>query len=63
VEFLTRVRTEHAKALLQHSSLKFYEIASKVGYADPNYFSLLFKKVTGMTPKEYREKQTKEIAT
>jgi two-component system response regulator YesN len=63
VEFLTRVRTEHAKALLQHSSLKFYEIASKVGYADPNYFSLLFKKVTGITPREYREKQTKEIAT
>jgi two-component system, response regulator YesN len=63
VEFLTRVRTEHAKTLLQHSTLKFYEIASKVGYADPNYFSLLFKKVTGMTPKEYREKQTKEIAT
>lgn len=63
VEFLTRVRMEHAKALLQHSTLKLYEIASKVGYADPNYFSLLFKKVAGITPREYREKQTKETAT
>ncbi|MBB3108322.1 two-component system response regulator YesN [Paenibacillus phyllosphaerae] len=56
VEFLTRVRVEKAKELLAHTSLKFYEIADKVGYGDPNYFSILFKKHAGMTPREFRER-------
>ncbi|WP_276357456.1 response regulator transcription factor [Cohnella caldifontis] len=60
VEYLTGVRMAKAKELLLHSSLKFYEIAEKVGYADPNYFSFLFKKRTGRSPKEYREQQGKE---
>jgi two-component system response regulator YesN len=59
VEYLTRVRIEKAKELLQFSSLKFYEIATRVGYGDPNYFSILFKKQTGLTPSEYKDKLTK----
>jgi two-component system response regulator YesN len=55
VEYLTRVRMDKAKELLRHTSLKLYEIAAKVGYADPNYFSILFKKHVGVTPSEYRE--------
>lgn len=51
---------DKAKEMLQHTMLKFYEIAGKVGYGDPNYFSILFKKHVGMTPREYRDKFAKE---
>lgn len=60
IEYLTSVRIKKAKELLHNTTLKFYEIAEKVGYRDPNYFSILFKKHTGITPKDYREKQVKE---
>lgn len=53
VEALTRIRMEHAKDLLTHTSLKTYEIAEQIGYTDPHYFSIAFKKYTKMTPTEY----------
>ncbi|MCG8454518.1 MAG: response regulator [Spirochaetales bacterium] len=56
VEFLTEVRIDEAKALLKSTDLKSYEIAERVGYQDPRYFSSLFKKATGLTTTEYRRK-------
>lgn len=56
-EMLTAIRMERAKQLLRQTSLRNYEIAEKVGFSDPHYFSIAFKKMTGKTPKEYaREK-------
>lgn len=52
-EVLTNIRIEKAKHLLKETSLKNYEIAEKVGFSDPHYFSITFKKITGMTPKEF----------
>ncbi|NBD25750.1 response regulator transcription factor [Paenibacillus glycinis] len=63
VEYLTGVRIAKAKELLRSTSLKFYEIAAEVGYGDPNYFSILFKKRAGMTPKDYRDGPAKESGT
>lgn len=52
-EVLIEVRIQNAERLLRQTSLKNYEIAEKVGFSDPHYFSHVFKKMTGKTPKEY----------
>lgn len=54
VEYLTEVRIEKAKEFLMCSSMKTSEIGYEVGYKDPHYFSYVFKKVQGCSPKEYR---------
>lgn len=53
IEALMKVRILNAERLLRQTSLKNYEIAEKVGFSDPHYFSQVFKKLTGKTPKEY----------
>ena len=54
IEYLTEVRMEKAKQYLVCSSMKTSEISYEVGYKDPHYFSYIFKKTQGCTPKEYR---------
>lgn len=53
--YMKKVRITKAKELLIGTSLKLYEIAEKVGYSDPKYFSRVFKETTGMLPAEYRK--------
>ncbi|WP_135555484.1 response regulator transcription factor [Paenibacillus cymbidii] len=54
-DYLNRLRIGKAKEFLQdYPDLKIYEIARTVGYPDVMYFNKLFKKMTGLTPKEYR---------
>lgn len=53
-EYITKVRMEHAKSLLKSTDLKILEIAEKVGYEDPHYFSKAFKKYTGIHPQKHR---------
>ena len=53
-ETLTQVRIQRAKELLRGSSLRSFEIAAEVGYTDPHYFSTVFKKETGLSPREFR---------
>ena len=55
VEYLTNLRMEKAKEYLRETGLCTYEIADRIGFADPHYFSLTFRRRTGMTPKQYRE--------
>ena len=54
IEYLTSVRITKAKQLLQNSIMKCADIAFEVGYSDPHYFSFIFKKNTGISPREYR---------
>jgi two-component system response regulator YesN len=54
IDYLIKVRIEHAKRLFDSTDLSVKEISYMTGYIDPNYFSRLFKKATGMTPTEYK---------
>ncbi|SFD00024.1 helix-turn-helix domain-containing protein [Butyrivibrio sp. YAB3001] len=55
IEYLTNVRIEKAKKLLENPNLSIKEICASCGYTDPNYFSRSFKKNVGVTPTEYKE--------
>ncbi|UCF96271.1 MAG: response regulator [Spirochaetaceae bacterium] len=55
LEYLTHCRVEAAKKLLVQSNLAISEIAFKLGYDMPSYFSEVFKKSEGITPSQYRK--------
>ena len=56
VDYLTKVRIEEAKRLLQNDRMSIIEIALEVGYEDQSYFSKVFKKSEHTTPMTYRKK-------
>ncbi|WP_042203518.1 response regulator [Paenibacillus camerounensis] len=53
-EYVTGKKMLLARRLLRESNDKVYEVAEKLGYANPHYFSKLFKDDTGLTPLEFR---------
>lgn len=54
LDYLTDVRINLAKELLLDADARIYEIAEKTGYSTSQYFSMVFLKKTGMTPKQYK---------
>ncbi|MDF2921720.1 MAG: hypothetical protein K0R57_634 [Paenibacillaceae bacterium] len=57
-DFIMRYRMEKAGVLLHTTDIKIYELASQLGFQNPPYFSKLFKQYYGVTPQEYRDRQT-----
>ena len=53
-------RIEAAKEYLVQTDMRTYEISEAVGIEDSGYFSKMFKKKTGMSPKEFRKKEQDE---
>ena len=52
--YLTRVRIDNARVLLETTSKSMKEIAAESGFSDQNYFSKVFMKETGLPPSKYR---------
>lgn len=57
--YIDSVRIEESKKLLEHETLKVYEIAERVGYQNVDYFHMKFKKYMNMSPAEYRKTKRK----
>ena len=54
IEYLQNLRIEEAKRLLESTKTPVDEVSADVGYADASFFRRLFKRLTGLTPREYR---------
>lgn len=57
MDFFINLKMKKACRLLRTTDLYIYEVAQKMGYVDQYYFSRIFKKVVGMSPKEYRNSE------
>ena len=53
-EYITTQKIDESKKLLRETNLKVYEISDRLGFESSFYFSKVFKKITGMSPKDYR---------
>ncbi len=53
-DYLTQTRINQAKKLLGATRLKISEVAFQCGYNDPHYFSVIFRKISGQRPHQYR---------
>ena len=52
---LDTVRCEHASRLLQDTDCRIIDVAFSSGYTDPAHFSRAFRRMTGVTPRQFRE--------
>ncbi len=60
-DYIAEVKIEHAKELINSGRYLIYEIADQLGFESAYYFSKVFKKVTGMSPKDYKYSQKENI--
>jgi transcriptional regulator GlxA family with amidase domain len=59
-EYIHRIKTEAAKRSFENSRKNINEVMYEVGYTDTKAFRTMFKKITGLTPAEYRNKYNKQ---
>lgn len=55
-EYITLQKIDESKKLLKETNLKIYEISDRLGFESSFYFSKVFKKITGFSPKDYRNR-------
>lgn len=61
-EFINTIHLKEAqKILIEHPEFTMAEVAYKVGFNDPNYFSRIFKKMFNVSPTAYRAHKTNEV--
>lgn len=61
VEYIQRVKIEAAKMSLENSRENVNEVMYNVGYVDPKAFRITFKRITGLSPIQYRNKYSRKL--
>jgi len=61
IEYLQRVRIEAAKKALEGKDVQLDEIMNQIGYKDIKTFRMMFKRITGLSPRDYRKKYSRGI--
>ena len=56
MEYYLALKIEKAKQLLRENELSVKEIAERLAFNEPNYFTKTFKRITGMTPTAYKRR-------
>lgn len=59
IDYINQTRIAHSKTLLANTTLSLIEIANECSFGDQSYFSRVFKRYEGVTPKQYRSNVTK----
>ena len=54
MQFILKIRIDRAKELLDFTDKSIADIAESSGFQDQNYFARIFKKITGVSPTQYR---------
>ena len=54
MNYFLHMKIDRACQLLLHTNMKINQVALKLGFDDPYYFSRIFKKIVGTSPKDYR---------
>ena len=62
IEYVQRVKVEAAKKQLEEGQKNINEVMYEVGYSDAKAFRTTFKKITGLSPVEYKNKYNKDLA-
>ncbi|GAB2556893.1 helix-turn-helix domain-containing protein [Gracilibacillus alcaliphilus] len=58
-QYILREKVKYSEELLKYSDYKIYEISNYLSFSSQSHFSLSFKKIAGMTPKQYRNNYAK----
>jgi transcriptional regulator GlxA family with amidase domain len=55
IEFVLKERVKYAKSLLKNPLIQINQVCYEAGFEDANYFTRVFKKIEGITPKQYQQ--------
>ena len=58
INYYIQLKMRRACQYIERSSMKLNEVAQKVGFSEPAYFSRIFTKIMGMSPSEYRQRES-----
>ena len=62
-DYIRQLRVEHARKQMTHTSTPLVDIAADAGFSDQAHFTRIFKRLTGMTPGQYRARATQQQKT